>query len=260
MTFGWFINQCGVTTSQPCDETDFEADGDWSTRAGPSSLTATCSPAQAQPIAYYKYLPFVYFYFSPEIYSDLFVYLFRLIPPSDYLSTADKLRHSIDLETNTRFLASSSCSRFSLSLSLSRVSLRIIELVFRDCWSELRFDWFESSFSTVIERFALRLCIFDRVMRFPNPIADFGSAFWWLFAGWLWGRIERSFKEMDDREGSFVAVRRISQGLERGSVYNSSSGKIWSLKRFVEMNAYLLVTDESSYALIILPDFSSNTV
>lgn len=31
---------------------------------------------------------------------------------------------------------------------------------------------------------------------------------------------------MDDREGSFVAVRRISQGLERGSVYNSSSGKI----------------------------------
>ncbi|CAG7908581.1 unnamed protein product [Brassica rapa] len=30
---------------------------------------------------------------------------------------------------------------------------------------------------------------------------------------------------MDDREGSFVAVRRISQGLERGSVYNSSSAE-----------------------------------
>jgi len=30
---------------------------------------------------------------------------------------------------------------------------------------------------------------------------------------------------MDDRGGSFVAVRRISQGLERGSVYHSSSGK-----------------------------------
>ncbi|WZZ40609.1 hypothetical protein YC2023_036868 [Brassica napus] len=28
---------------------------------------------------------------------------------------------------------------------------------------------------------------------------------------------------MDDREGSFVAVRRISQGLERGTVYTSSS-------------------------------------
>ncbi|KAG2309650.1 hypothetical protein Bca52824_029398 [Brassica carinata] len=30
---------------------------------------------------------------------------------------------------------------------------------------------------------------------------------------------------MDDREGSFVAVRRISQSLERGSVYNSSSAE-----------------------------------
>lgn len=34
---------------------------------------------------------------------------------------------------------------------------------------------------------------------------------------------------MDDREGSFVAVRRISQGLERGSVYNSSSGNFHPL-------------------------------
>ena len=57
------------------------------------------------------------------------------------------------------------------SLSLSRVSLRIIELVVEIV--DRNFD----SFSTVIERFALRLCIFDRVMRFPNPIADFGSAF-----------------------------------------------------------------------------------
>ncbi|XP_010518082.1 PREDICTED: ELMO domain-containing protein C isoform X2 [Camelina sativa] len=30
---------------------------------------------------------------------------------------------------------------------------------------------------------------------------------------------------MDDREGSFVAVRRISQGLERGTVYNPSSAE-----------------------------------
>ncbi|CAN8272416.1 unnamed protein product [Cochlearia groenlandica] len=34
---------------------------------------------------------------------------------------------------------------------------------------------------------------------------------------------------MDDREGSFVAVRRISQGLERGGVYNSSSGNFITL-------------------------------
>jgi hypothetical protein len=31
---------------------------------------------------------------------------------------------------------------------------------------------------------------------------------------------------MDDRGGSFVAVRRISQGLERGSVYHSSSAEV----------------------------------
>lgn len=40
---------------------------------------------------------------------------------------------------------------------------------------------------------------------------------------------------MDDREGSFVAVRRISQGLERGSVYNPSSGNFIT-KYFIDIN------------------------
>ena len=192
-------------------------------------------PSPAQPIAYYKYLP-------------LFLFLFLFLPRNLFSLSSVWLRRPISSQPPINSSLNRSWNQYSHScfllvlkiLSLSRF-LEDYRTSRRDCWSELRFDWFESSFSTVIERFALRLCIFDHVMSFPIPIADFVSAFWWLFAGWwykrwrLRGRIERSVKDMDDREGSFVAVRRISQGLERGSVYNSSSGKIWSLKRFVEM-------------------------
>lgn len=39
---------------------------------------------------------------------------------------------------------------------------------------------------------------------------------------------------MDDRGGSFVAVRRISQGLERGNTCHSTSGKL-----FFSINSFL---------------------
>jgi len=62
------------------------------------------------------------------------------------------------------------------------------------------------------------------------------SSWWWSWSWWCsiccccnTASIKKKNWKMDDRGGSFVAVRRISQGLDRGNAYHSSSGIQFSL-------------------------------
>lgn len=48
---------------------------------------------------------------------------------------------------------------------------------------------------------------------------------------------------MDDREGTFVAVRRISQGLDRGSACHSTSGILISFYFFRSIRRLKLINN-----------------
>lgn len=76
---------------------------------------------------------------------------------------------------------------------------------------------------------------------FRTGISIFNRAVWWSFQleDWWFRALE-----MDDSGESFVAVRRLSQGLERSSGYHSTSGMSW-ISKF--LNFFFVVLRPFSY-------------